>query len=101
MLAEDEDIAAVRAADGRGPLWWAHEAKNEEAMEMLKAAGADENWQDADGKTCKDFTHGQATEYMVRVAVCPCRFLFCEHQAYVAICHFRVTSVRLQVGFLS
>lgn len=66
MLAEDEDIASVRAADGRGPMWWAMEAKNDEAIEILKAAGADENWQDADGKTCRDFTHGQMTEYMVR-----------------------------------
>jgi hypothetical protein len=38
MLDEDEDIAAVRAADGRGPLFWAHEAKNDEAIELLKVS---------------------------------------------------------------
>jgi hypothetical protein len=36
MLAEDESSATVRAADGRGPLFWAHEAGNEEAVELLK-----------------------------------------------------------------
>lgn len=36
MLDEDEDLSSVRAADGRGPLWWAHEANNEEAIEILK-----------------------------------------------------------------
>ena len=33
---------------------------------MLKKAGASEDWQDADGKTCSNFEHGQMTEYMVR-----------------------------------
>lgn len=72
----------LRSADGRGPLFWAHEAKNEEvrthvvysarhlqdsqAIKMLIDAGAQEDWQDADGNTCKNFPHGQMTEYMVR-----------------------------------
>ena len=34
-------------------------------MEILKKSGADEHWQDADGKTCTNFEHGQMTEYMV------------------------------------
>ena len=85
LLAEDESSASVRAADGRGPLFWAHEAGNEEAVELLKvlescsnnnrsiydsdepqAAGAQEDWTDADGKTCKEFEHGKMTEYMVK-----------------------------------
>ncbi len=36
MLSEDESAATVRAADGRGPLFWAHEAGNEDAVEILK-----------------------------------------------------------------
>jgi hypothetical protein len=36
MLSEDESASTVRAADGRGPLFWAHEAGNEEAVEILK-----------------------------------------------------------------
>jgi ankyrin repeat protein len=67
VLDEDNSRAALRAADGRGPLFWAHEANNDEAIEMLKKAGASEDWQDADGKTCTNFEHGQMTEYMVRV----------------------------------
>ncbi len=34
-------------------------------MEMLRAAGAQDEWEDADGKTCKQFEHGKLTEYMV------------------------------------
>merc|ERR1712216_942923 len=64
VLDEDNSRAALRAADGRGPLFWAHEANNDEAIEMLKKAGASEDWQDADGKTCTNFEHGQMTEYM-------------------------------------
>lgn len=43
--------AHVRAADGRGPLWWAHEHKNEEAIELLQAAGVDEGAKDRGGCT--------------------------------------------------
>merc|ERR1712216_686081 len=64
VLDEDNPRAALRAADGRGPLFWAHEANNDEAIEMLKKAGASEDWEDADGKTCTTFEHGQMTEYM-------------------------------------
>jgi len=65
ILDEDATRATLRSADGRGPMFWAHEANNEEAMEILKKSGADEHWQDADGKTCTNFEHGQMTEYMV------------------------------------
>lgn len=79
LLDTDEKNAHVRAADGRGPLWyalgaaplrppaqaaptlttgsfavvccrWAYEHKNEEAIELLQAAGIDENAKDR-GKT--------------------------------------------------
>jgi hypothetical protein len=33
---------------------------------MLKKAGASEDWQDPDGKTCSNFEHGQMTEYMAQ-----------------------------------
>ena len=65
ILDEDESRALLRSADGRGPLFWAYEANNEAAIEMLKKAGASEEFQDADGKTCTNFEHGQMTEYMV------------------------------------
>ena len=69
ILDEDNARSHLRSADGRGPLFWAHEANNEEAIEMLKKAGASEDWQDADGKTCTTFEHGQMTEYMVCVCL--------------------------------
>eukprot|EP00960_Hanusia_phi_P013002 379895-Hanusia_phi.AAC.7 len=34
---------------------------------MLIDAGAQEDWQDADGNTCKNFPHGQMTEYMKKL----------------------------------
>ena len=64
ILDEDASRAKLRSADGRGPLFWAHEAGNEEAMKILIDAGADEEAQDADGKTCTEFEHGKMTEYM-------------------------------------
>jgi hypothetical protein len=69
ILDEDNTRSHLRSADGRGPLFWAHEANNEEAIEMLKKAGASEDWQDADGKTCTTIEHGQMTEYMVCVCL--------------------------------
>lgn len=66
ILEEDPSRALLRAADGRGPLFWAHEASNEEAIELLKKHGAEEDAADADGKTCTNFEHGKMTEYMVK-----------------------------------
>ena len=48
---EDENNAKVRAADGRGPLFWAYEYKNEDAIALLEEKGADKTAKDADGKT--------------------------------------------------
>ena len=39
ILDEDASRAKLRSADGRGPLFWAHEAGNEEAMKILIDAG--------------------------------------------------------------
>jgi hypothetical protein len=65
ILDEDETAATARASDGRGPLFWAYEYKNDEAIALLKEAGADENSKDADGKTCTQLENaGEATEFM-------------------------------------
>ncbi len=45
-----------------------------QAIAMLRAAGADEAWQDADGKTCTEFEHGKMTEYMVNSSACAPRY---------------------------
>merc|ERR1719183_903547 len=65
ILDEDENAATARAADGRGPLFWAYEYKNEEAIALLKEAGADETAKDADGKTAAGIeATGEMTEFM-------------------------------------
>ena len=56
ILEEDNTRSHLRSAD-------------EEAIEVLKKAVASEDWQDADGKTCTTFEHGQTTEYMVWVCL--------------------------------
>jgi hypothetical protein len=91
ILDEDESRALLRSADGRGPLFWAHEANNEEAIEMLKKAGASEDFQDADGKTCTNFEHGQMTEYMVRTVIFPC--MVTRHAVFVVPVAFRFVCV--------
>ena len=40
-LADDPCYALMRAADGRGPLFWAHEFDNEAIIAALVNAGAD------------------------------------------------------------
>ena len=65
ILDEDDNAATARAADGRGPLFWATEYKQEEMIALLKEAGADENAKDADGKTAADIQKaGEMTEFM-------------------------------------
>jgi hypothetical protein len=54
LLDADETVAHVRASDGRGPLWWAYEYGNKEAIELLYEYGADDTVKDADGKGPKD-----------------------------------------------
>ena len=51
LIEDDASVAVARAADGRGPLWWAYEAKNEEIIDLLKANGVMEEWTDRDGDT--------------------------------------------------
>ena len=50
-LADDPCYALMRAADGRGPLFWAHEFDNEAIIAALVAAGADETAKDKQGLT--------------------------------------------------
>jgi dolichyl-diphosphooligosaccharide--protein glycosyltransferase len=44
----------MRSEDGRGPLWWAYEMKNKEAIALLKKFGAKESERDRNGKKPKD-----------------------------------------------
>jgi ankyrin repeat protein len=51
MLQQDQNIAHVRSADGRGPLFWAYEFDHKEAIEMLERLGADNMATDVNGLT--------------------------------------------------
>ena len=46
--------AFVRSKDGRGPMWWAFEHRNEEITKLLMKAGVPHTDRDADGYTPVD-----------------------------------------------
>jgi hypothetical protein len=50
ILKEDPSRAKLRDADGRGPLFWAHEANNAQAIVLLKKLGAEEDAAYADSE---------------------------------------------------
>lgn len=50
-IAEDSCYAKMRAADGRGPLFWAHEFYNQKIIDAIVAAGGDLKAKDKGGKT--------------------------------------------------
>ena len=66
VLAETpEKVMNARARDGRGPLWWAYEYERQDMVDMLIAAGLNQEERDADGKTAKDiFGKIGETEFM-------------------------------------
>ena len=49
-LAQEPEVATMRAADGRGPLFWAHEYERAPIAAMLVEAGADPEARDKDGR---------------------------------------------------
>merc|ERR1712087_142053 len=55
VYIQDRDFALARAADGRGPLFWAYEFKNVDALALLIYLEADEDAEDLDGKRPRDF----------------------------------------------
>lgn len=67
ILKTTENAAQVRSADGRGPLFWAHEYGHPEMVQMLIDAGADPSQTDADGKKPSDLTSVGPTEYMTKM----------------------------------
>ena len=48
-LSVDPAAAFIRASDGRGPLWWAHEYHQKKIISILLAAGVDEYATDVNG----------------------------------------------------
>lgn len=57
-LSMDPTLAFVRSKDGRGPMWWAFEQRNEEITTILMKAGVPHNDRDAQGLTPVDLLKG-------------------------------------------
>jgi len=58
VLSQNPEVAHVRAADGRGPMWWAYEFKNEAAVKVLLKHGVSYKEKDKYGKTPLDLIKG-------------------------------------------
>lgn len=54
MLSEAPQVAHLRSKDGRGPMWWAHEYRRTEIINLLKKLGVSEELQDEAGMTPLD-----------------------------------------------
>eukprot|EP00588_Corethron_pennatum_P016598 CAMPEP_0194302590 /NCGR_PEP_ID=MMETSP0171-20130528/442_1 /TAXON_ID=218684 /ORGANISM="Corethron pennatum, Strain L29A3" /LENGTH=81 /DNA_ID=CAMNT_0039053109 /DNA_START=13 /DNA_END=258 /DNA_ORIENTATION=+ len=58
VLGQNPEGAHVRSADGRGPMWWAYEFKNEAAVRVLLKHGVSFKEKDKDGQTPIDLIQG-------------------------------------------
>jgi len=55
VYVQGRSLALTRAGDGRGPLFWAYEFKNVDALALLIHLEADEEGEDLDGKRPREF----------------------------------------------
>jgi len=55
VYIQSRDYALHRSGDGRGPLFWAYEFKNVDALALLIHLEADEEAEDLDGKRPREF----------------------------------------------
>ena len=46
--------AFMRSKDGRGPMWWAYESRNDEVVKLLKKIGLPDTDKDANGRAPSD-----------------------------------------------
>lgn len=53
-LYTDPPIAFTRSEDGRGPMWWAYEQRNQDVVKFLKKIGVPDTEKDSNGKTPAD-----------------------------------------------
>jgi len=58
-LELDPTIAFIRSRDGRGPMWWAFEKRNEDITKILMKAGVPHTDRDAKGLTPVDLLEGK------------------------------------------
>ena len=57
-LEQEPEIAFVRSKDGRGPMWWAFEKRNQEVVKILMKAGVPSTDRDAQGLSPLDLLQG-------------------------------------------
>ena len=50
LVQDAPEIIHIRSADGRGPMWWAHEYKRPKMIEIMKTLGVSEERKDKHGK---------------------------------------------------
>ena len=58
LIEDKPEALTARAGDGRGPLWWAFENKQDKVVALLLGKGASPDEQDADGKKPDELTNG-------------------------------------------
>ena len=58
-LQDDPTIAFIRSRDGRGPMWWAFEKRNEDMTKILMKAGVPHTDRDAKGLSPVDLLEGK------------------------------------------
>ena len=63
QLIQNREYASHRAADGRGPMFWAYEFKNLDARALLMHLEVSPEQEDVDGKAPKEFFSGTAEEF--------------------------------------
>jgi len=59
-LENEPEMAFVRSKDGRGPMWWAFEKRNEEISTLLMKSGVPHMDKDANGLTPLDLLQKQS-----------------------------------------
>jgi len=59
-LDEEPAMAFLRSKDGRGPMWWAFEQRNEEITKLLMNLGVPHTDKDSKGLTPADLLEGKA-----------------------------------------
>jgi len=60
LLIEQPTLAFVRSKDGRGPMWWAFETKNQEITTLLMQKGVPHTDRDASSLAPVDLLKGEA-----------------------------------------
>lgn len=59
-LEAEPTMAFIRSKDGRGPMWWAFEQRNEEITKLFMNAGVPHTDRDSNGLTPVDLLEGKA-----------------------------------------